>query len=169
MNYPIGLLLAALGLAPSLAQADTCPAYFSTPPKVSTEQSHDGAIARVVRNYGGHYVYALAIYGAYGDIPGSDGARYRLQVTLNGKTSVVEGEESCTTVYAAAYSNLCDYETAGGGAGSTTPTLFFYAVNGDHLNAWDIKIHGFKKDGSVDPAGTTYRFPQKQFTELTWE
>jgi hypothetical protein len=162
-------LVVAAG-APALAYADTCASYYSETPKLSAENTADGGATRIVRDYHGHRVFAITINEPIdGYIPGTDGTSYRLQVTLNGKTALIDGLESCTTMMAAGYGDSCDWQNSGESLGTLTSGLFFYAAYGDHLNAWDVEVHAVRKDGSVDPVGKKYRFPQVAFTSLSWE
>jgi hypothetical protein len=165
-----GALFLGLALLPSPVGADTCPSYFTATPKVSYEDTADGGATRIVRDYDGHRVFQLQINEPVaGQVVGSDGSTYRLQVSLNGRTAIIDGTEFCTTVSAAAYGNQCDWKNEGSAVGGLAADLFFYAAYEDHLNAWDVVVHAVKADGSINPAATRFHFAQKKFSDLTWE
>jgi hypothetical protein len=129
----------------------------------ATESDVTSTISRTITRYktangGLHYVYEMDFGN---DVAPSNGVgTYKVNALLNGRTSDDAGEMSCTSAGGTVVSEDCGDN--GIGAVTTTPGLFLYAADGDHLNVWQ---GSFQVPGS--PA-VTFKFPQETFKDLLW-
>jgi hypothetical protein len=116
---------------------------------------------------GDHFVYSYRLTFA-GVLPTApiprDGQTYAVAVGLNGRATQAVGQMLCTTVSTIELSDgRCEDPST-----EATPDLFFYARNGETLNAWDLTIRTLNPVTSRWEVPAHLRFEQKSLSDLTW-
>jgi hypothetical protein len=101
---------------------------------------------------------------------------FQLDVTLNSKHGSVHGDVASTTTQSHLLSSNCGLESNGQVSSSAgpdgiavDPSLFTFAANGDHVNAWDIVVTAKDPNNSADQSTVKYRLPEKRFADMTFE
>ena len=136
----------------------------------ATETDTASSVTRIITRFqtanGPRYTYELVFKRNVLPASGEIGS-YRVDATLNGKTSVDRGVLYNTTENGSSIdgggsvaSDSCGNE--GINTNTISPSLFFYAANEDHLNDWQ---------GTFQVAGSKevrFGFPQESFEELPW-
>jgi hypothetical protein len=132
------------------------------------DSTPDGLIIRTITRYasasGFHYVYELDMSGIVPSEIRNDQS-YELEVHLNGKDGMIQGQANCTTATAVVVSEDCQAE-GNPGAMPTNSGLFTFVANGEKLNAWDLAVRPIDPVTRQPGKPTFERFEPQFFQSL---
>lgn len=171
-TIPTLTVLSLLGTQLALA-ANPC----GEPAGTYVDSDSHSAVSRTISRFknanGFVYSYELDILGFAPQDPHlHDGETYNVKVVLDGKSAITSGEMGCTTtsIYPIIDGRCIDPTNPNGAQyDSTSPSLFTYAANGDHLNVWEGQIQAFNPSKGKFDEAVDFRFNQIKFSEMNFQ